>query len=71
MVMRPRRNCYATRSVCVITSKRPNLLDLMIEIKTVYGHTKILTAQLSNWISCGGRMEYHAMVYDGGDKCPW
>ena len=43
----------------------------MIEVKTVYGHTKILTAQLSNWISCGGRMEYHAMVYDGGDKCPW
>lgn len=23
--------------------------------------TKIRTAQLSNWISCGGRMEYHAM----------
>ena len=48
-----------------------NLLDPMIEIKTVYGHTKILTAQLSKCISCGGRMEYHAMVYEGGDKCPW
>jgi hypothetical protein len=26
---------------------------------------KMRTAQLSNWMSCGGRMEYHAMVQTG------